>query len=361
MASLFEPLVIRGVEFRNRVWVSPMCQYSAIDGVISEWHRIHLGALASGGSGLVFVEATGISPEGRISLGCTGIWNDIQADAFKPLIDFSHSIGNKMGMQLAHAGRKGSTMVPWDDHEIADVDEGGWETVSASPISFRDFPTPHELTEDEILKIVDQFAAAAIRAVNVGFDVIEIHAAHGYLLHQFFSPLSNKRVDSYGGDFQGRIKFLLEVSKKVRSVIPDKTPLFVRISASDWVDGGWDLTQSIELAKILSTMGVDLIDVSSGGLVHDAKIVSAPGYQVAFSESIKRNANILTSAVGLITESQQAEEIVSSGKADAVMLGRAMLRNPRWAMQAAEELGIKISWPLQLERARRLDPRRSPQ
>lgn len=361
MASLFDPLVIRGVEFRNRVWVSPMCQYSAIDGVIGEWHRIHLGALASGGNGLVFVEATGVSPDGRISIGCTGIWNDVQANAFKPLIDFSHSMGNKMGIQLAHAGRKGSTMVPWDDHEIASQDEGGWETVSASPISFRDFPTPNELTETEILKLIDQYAAAAKRAVNVGFDVIEIHAAHGYLLHQFFSPLTNKRTDSYGGSFQGRIKFLVDVSRKVRSVIPDETPLFVRISASDWVEGGWDLDQSIELAKVLATVGVDLIDVSSGGLVHDAKIVSGPGYQVAFAAAIKQNANILTSAVGLITESAQAEEIISSGKADAVMLGREMLRNPRWAMAAAEELGVRITWPLQLERARKLSPRRSPQ
>jgi len=359
--SMFNSLQIRDLKIPNRVWVSPMCQYSAKDGLISEWHRIHLGAFATGGAGLVFVEATAVTPEGRISVGCPGIWDDLHADAFKPIIDFAHDMKSTIGIQLAHAGRKGSTMLPWDDHVIASTAEGGWTTVAPSAESYKDFPIPHELSVVEISELSKSFVAAAKRAIRVGFDVIELHAAHGYLFHQFFSPLSNHRTDEYGGNFEGRTRFLREVTAAVRKGIPEGVPLFVRISATDWVDGGWNIDDSVRLARELKLLGADLIDVSSGGLVHNAKILSGPGYQVPFAQAVKSGADILTSAVGLITDAHQAEEIVSSGKADAVMLAREMLRNPHWPMAAAEELGIQIPWQLQFERARKLSPRPSPQ
>jgi len=360
-SSLFAPIKIRSTEFGNRVWVSPMCQYSAKDGVVSEWHHVHLGAFATGGVGLIMVEATGVEPEARISIGCTGMWNDKQAEAFKPIVKFVHSQGVKIGIQLAHAGRKGSTMVPWDDHEIASADEGGWETVGPSPISYKDFPLPRELSVAEINELTTKFVEASLRSVEAGFDVIEIHAAHGYLFHQFISPITNKRTDQYGGSFENRIRFLLETAKAIRAHIGEEMPLFTRISATDWVDGGWDIEESIALCRILKEVGVDLIDVSSGGLVHDAKITTGPGYQVQLAAQVKAGADILTSAVGIITEATQAEEIISSKSSDAVMIGRQMLRNPRWAISAAEELGEKIPWSLQLERSRRLGARKSPQ
>ena len=359
--SMFDKLKIREVEFSNRVWVSPMCQYSAIDGVVGEWHRIHLGAFASGGAGLVMVEATAVVANGRISTGCTGLWSDKHAQAFIPMIDFAHSMGTRMGIQLAHAGRKGSTLLPWDNHVIASPAEGGWDTDAPSALSYQDFPVPHALSVSEIHALTQEFISAAKRAVEVGFDVIELHAAHGYLFHQFLSPLSNERVDQYGGSFENRIRFLCEVATQVRKIVPESNPLFVRISATDWVDGGWALKDSIELTKILKEIGVDLIDVSSGGLVHYAKIITSPGYQVEFSEAIRKESGILTSAVGLIMEASQAEEILQSGRADAVMLGRAMLRNPHWPMSAAEDLGVRISWQKQFERARKIAPRPSPQ
>ncbi|MEK6648154.1 MAG: NADH:flavin oxidoreductase/NADH oxidase, partial [Actinomycetota bacterium] len=333
---------------------SPMCQYSAKNGVVGEWHRVHLGAFATGGAGLIFVEATAVVPEGRISVGCPGIWNDEQAEAFRPIVDFAHSMGATIGIQLAHAGRKGSTMPPWNDHLIAHSNEGGWESVSASPIAFHGMPTPRELSVAEIAELTQNFVGAAQRAIKVGFDVIELHAAHGYLFHQFISPLSNKRADEYGGDFNGRTRFLREVAQQVRQGIPEGVPLFVRISATDWVEGGWNIEDSISLAREFKNLGVDLIDVSSGGLIHGVKVPVGPGYQVPFSEAIKKETGILTSAVGLITDAHQAEEIVASGKADAVMLAREMLRNPRWPMAAAEKLGIRITWPVQYERARTL-------
>jgi len=359
--KLLTPLRIRGCEFKNRIWVSPMCQYSADSGVVGTWHLVHLGAFATGGAGLIMVEATAVTPEARISLGCTGIWNAIQAEAFRPSIEFVHSQRTLIGIQLAHAGRKGSTMKPWDDHEIASSVEGGWKTVSASSIPFKDFPIPHELSISEIDSLIEAFVAAAKRAVSVGFDVIEIHAAHGYLFHQFLSPLTNKRTDQYGGALTNRFKFLLNTAAAIRKSIPEDMPLFVRISATDWVSGGWDLKDSIELCKELKKVGVDLIDVSSGGIIHDAKIQPAPGYQVPFSEAIRTDAAILTAAVGIIVEAEQAEDIVGSGKSDAVMVGRQMLRNPRFAISVAEELGEKIDWSVQLERARRIGPRKSPQ
>ena len=353
-AALFQEFKIRDLSIPNRAWVSPMCQYSAENGLVGEWHRVHLGAFATGGAGLIFVEATGVVPEGRISIGCPGIWNDELAQAFQPIVDFTHSMGSTMGIQLAHAGRKGSTMRPWDDHLVAEFDEGGWQTVSASEVAFTGMPTPKALSKPEIADLVADFAKAAERAVKVGFDVIEIHAAHGYLLHQFLSPLTNQRTDEYGGDLTGRMRFLLEVAATVRATIPAGMPLFVRISATDWVDGGWDLDQSVILCTKLKEIGVDLIDVSSGGLVSNVVIPVAPGYQVPFAETIRAKAGIATSAVGVITEADQAEEIISSGKADAVMLAREMLRNPRWALAASEELGVRGSWPSQFTRASKL-------
>lgn len=338
-----------------------MCQYSADDGVVGDWHRVHLGAFATGGVGMIMVEATAVMPNGRISIGCSGIWSDKHAEAFRPSIDFAHSQGTLIGIQLAHAGRKGSTMKPWDDHELALIEEGGWINIAPSALAYKDFPIPHAMTSEEIEGAEQAFVDAAIRSERVGFDLIEIHAAHGYLFHQFLSPLSNKRQDHYGGSFENRIRFLVETVKKVRSAISQDTPLFVRISATDWVEGGWDLDEAVELCKILKDVGADLIDVSSGGLVHDSKITTGPGYQVPFAAKIKSDAQILTSAVGQITAGDQAEEIIASGKADAVMLGREMLRNPRWAIAAAEELGEKIPWSIQLERARKIGARKSPQ
>jgi 2,4-dienoyl-CoA reductase-like NADH-dependent reductase (Old Yellow Enzyme family) len=349
---LFTPLKLRNTNFPNRVWVSPMCQYSAEEGVVGSWHQAHIGALATGAPGLILMEASAVSPEGRISIACPGLWNDQQAAAFKPLVDFAHSQNVPVGIQLAHAGRKGSTMRPWDDHLIAGVAEGGWQTVSASPIAFNNMPTPTELSIAQIQELVRKFADAAKRAQDVGFDVIEIHAAHGYLLHQFYSPLSNNRTDEYGGSFENRIRLLLEVTKAVRSRLGEQVVLFVRISASDWVADGWSIEDSVQLAVELKLLGVDLIDVSSGGTVPNAQIPVGPGYQVEFAQRIKSEAQIPTSAVGMITEAKQANEIVANGKADAVMLARAMLRNPRWAMQAAEDLGEVIAWPNQLARGR---------
>jgi 2,4-dienoyl-CoA reductase-like NADH-dependent reductase (Old Yellow Enzyme family) len=354
MNTLFDPFSLRDQTFKNRVWVSPMCQYSAVDGFVGPWHQVHLGSFATGGVGLIMVEATGVVPEGRISIGCPSIEDDEHAEAFRPMIDFAHAHGVKIGIQLAHAGRKASTMLPSDDHLMASKSEGGWQAVSPSPIAFHGYPEPRELTNLEIKLLVRDFAVAAERAVAVGFDVIEIHAAHGYLLHQFYSPLANTRSDEYGGDFEGRTRFLVEVAQAVREAIPSGTPLFVRISATDWVDGGWNLIDSIELARILKVIGVDLIDVSTGGNVHNAPIKATPGFQVPFAAAIRNEAGIPTTAVGLITEPEQAQYIVETGEADAVFLARAMLRNPRWALSAAEKLEVKIDWPIQLQRGRTL-------
>lgn len=352
MNSLFDPLTIGSVAFQNRVWVSPMCQYSATDGLVGDWHRAHLDAFATGAPGLIMVEATGVVPQGRISIACPSIEDDKHAQAFKPMIDFAHSQNVKIGIQLAHAGRKASTMRPWDDHRMATASEGGWQSVSSSAIAFHGYPAPRELSIGEIHQLTLDYAAAAQRAVAVGFDVIEIHAAHGYLMHQFYSPLSNKRTDEYGGEFKNRIRFLLEATQAVRQAIPADTPLFVRLSATDWVEDGWNLVDSIELCTQLKALGVDLIDVSTGGNVHDAPIKATPGFQVPFAAAIRAEAQILTTAVGLITEPEQAQYIIESGEADAVFLARAMIRNPRWAMFAAEKLGVKIEWPQQMERGR---------
>jgi len=312
----------------------------------------HLGAFATGEAGLVMAEATGVVSEGRISIACPGIYNDAQIAAFKKINDFAHTQGVAMGIQLAHAGRKGSTMRPTDDHLMATVAEGGWTTSSASAQAFHGMPEPLSLTVPQIHQLVKDFAQAAKNAIKAGFDVLEIHAAHGYLLHQFYSPLSNFRTDEYGGSFENRVRFLLEVAKAVRSAIPDSTPLFIRISASDWSDEGWQIIDSVELCKQLKDIGVDLIDVSSGGNLHNAPINPVPGYQVPFAQAIKVESDIAVAAVGAITDPHQAQEIINSNKADAVFLARAMIRNPRWAMAAAEELKEMISWPAPLERGR---------
>ena len=346
---LFSPLTLRGVTFANRLWVSPMCQYSApLDGIAREWHQVHIGTFATGGAGLIMMEATGVLPEGRISINCLGLWNGEQRDAYKPIVKFAHAMGTKIGIQLAHAGRKGSTMPPGSDHPFASVAEGGWSAPAPSEIPFGKMPTPHAMSAEEIKNTVAGFAAAAKRAVDAGFDLVEIHAAHGYLIHQFLSPLSNARSDEYGGSFENRTRFLVQIVNAIRGVIPESMPLFVRISATDWVEGGWDLPQSIELARVLKHVGVDLIDVSSGALSDKQQIPVGPGYQVPFASAIKAEAEIPTSAVGMIQEAEFANEIVASGKADAVMAARAFLRNPRWALDVAHQLGAEIKWQPQL-------------
>lgn len=352
MPKLFDPIVIRGLEIKNRAWVSPMCQYSAKDGIVGEWHHVHLGSFATGGAGLIIAEASGIVAEGRISIGCPGLYNEAQVAAWAPITEFAHSMGAKIGIQLAHAGRKAGTTLPGADHLMATPEEGGWQPVAPSAIAFEGYAVPHALTVEEIHGLVKEFGAAAKRAIKAGFDLVEIHAAHGYLLHEFYSPLSNQRTDEYGGDFEGRVRFLKEVVREVRASIAESVPLFVRISASDWTEGGWTIEDSVRLANELIPLGVDLIDTSSGGNVPNAKIAVGPGYQVAFSEAIKHGSTVLTSAVGMITDPVQANAIIESGQADAVMLAREFLRNPRWPLHAAHVLGADIKWPAQLVRGK---------
>ena len=352
MPQLFDPIVIRGLEIKNRAWVSPMCQYSATDGLVGEWHHVHLGGFATGGAGLVMAEATGVTPEGRISLGCPGLYNEAQVAAWTPIVNFAHSMGVKIGIQLAHAGRKAGTTLPGSEHFMATPEEGGWQAVAPSAIAFEGYPEPRALTVNEIHELVKSFGAAAKRAIAAGFDLLEIHAAHGYLLHEFYSPLSNLRTDEYGGDFEGRTRFLKEVVQEIRTSIDQSVPLFVRISASDWTEGGWSSEDSVRLANELLPLGVDLIDVSSGGNVHNAEIAVGPGYQVEFSEAIKHGSTIKTSAVGMINDPVQADTIISSGQADAVMLAREFLRNPRWPLHAAKVLGVEIKWPIQITRGK---------
>jgi 2,4-dienoyl-CoA reductase-like NADH-dependent reductase (Old Yellow Enzyme family) len=328
-----------------------MCQYSAEDGVATQWHDVHIGSFATGGAGLIMMEATGVVPEGRISTQCLGLWNDKQRDQLIPIVKFAHSMGTKIGIQLAHAGRKGSCLPPWSQRPMATIEEGGWECVAPSAISFGGkYPVPRALTSAEINELVISFGQSAKRAVEAGFDLVEIHGAHGYLIHQFLSPISNTRTDNYGGSFENRTRFLREITESVRSNIPDSMPLFLRISASDWLDGGWSIEESISLAKELKVLGVDLVDVSSGGTSSGAPVPVGPGYQVPFSDRIRNEAKIPTAAVGLITEALQAEEIIATGKADAVMMAREMLRNPRWPLAAAKLLGADIAWPVQLLR-----------
>ena len=352
MSALFEPMQLRNLVIPNRLWVSPMCQYKAVDGIVGDWHLMHLGALATGGAGLIIAEATAVSPEGRISVACPGLWNDDQVAAWSRVVTFAHSQGALVGVQLAHAGRKASTLQPWADHQFAGAEEGGWQAVAPSTEPFTGYPTPRALTISEIEEVITHFAQAARRAITAGFDVLEIHAAHGYLLHEFLSPLSNFRTDAYGGSLENRMRILLEVAAAVRK--ETDAPLLVRISATDWTEGGWDLASSVVLATRLRDIGVDLIDVSTGGNVANAEIPVAPGYQVPFAEVIRRDADIAVSAVGLITEPQQAEDLVAQTPIDAVMVARAVMRNPRWPLEAAESLGVVIPWIAPLERARRI-------
>jgi 2,4-dienoyl-CoA reductase-like NADH-dependent reductase (Old Yellow Enzyme family) len=353
MPHLFDPLTIRDLSLANRVVVSPMCEYSSTDGFVNDWHFVHLGSRAVGGAGLVLTEATAVLPEGRISPQDLGIWSDKHVEPLSRVVRFIHEQGSVAGMQLAHAGRKASTYRPWEGNSAVPESEGGWKKVVApSALRFTDnYPMPQALTNDGIREIVAAFAAAARRACDAGFRVIEIHGAHGYLIHEFLSPLSNQRDDAYGGSFENRTRFIREIVAAVRSSWPKGAPLFVRISATDWVDGGWDIRQSVELARGLKELGVDLVDCSSGGTVPHAEIPVGPGYQTAFAEQIRRETGIMTGAVGMITSPVQAEHIIATGQADAVIMAREFLRDPYWPLRAARELGQPISWPVQYLRA----------
>ena len=352
-SKLFEKYKIRGIEFRNRLWVSPMCQYSSEDGMPTDWHLVHLGSRAVGGAGLVIMEATAVSPEGRISPSDAGIWSDAHAESYQRITKFIKSQGAVAGIQIAHAGRKASTAEPWNGGKMVDEGDGGWEPVAPNAIAFADdYPMPREMTKADIEKATEDFVAAARRAVQAGFEVIEIHAAHGYLFHEFLSPISNKRTDEYGGSLENRMRFPLAVAKQVRAAVPEDLPVFVRISATDWTDGGWDLEQSVEFCRALQESGIDLIDVSTGGNVLQAKIPVAPGYQVSFAAEIRKQARIATGAVGLITDAKQAEEILQKGEADAVLIAREFLRDPYFPFTAARELGDGIDYvPKQYGRA----------
>jgi 2,4-dienoyl-CoA reductase-like NADH-dependent reductase (Old Yellow Enzyme family) len=354
MTHLFVPLTLRGLTLPNRIAVSPMCQYQAHEGVANEWHHVHLGGLAQGGAGLVFTEAAAILPEGRISPEDLGLWNLEQAEALAPIVKFIKGQGAVPGIQLAHAGRKASTFAPWRGSGNVPRDRGGWSSVGPSPLPFdTGWAEPAALDEAGIIRVIDAFMDATRRALAAGFQIIEVHAAHGYLLHQFLSPLSNHRQDAYGGSFENRTRLLREVVGALRAILPEDLPLFVRLSATEWAEGGWDLDQSVALALELRALGVDLVDCSSGGGVAGAKIPVAPGYQVPFAARIRTEAGVATGAVGLITEPQQAERILAEGAADLVFLGRELLRNPRWPLQAAEALGAEVPWPASYARAAR--------
>ncbi len=353
MAGLFDPLAIRDLKFANRVFVSPMCQYSSHDGYANDWHFVHLGSRAVGGAGLVLTEATAVLPEGRISPQDLGIWADGHIEMLSRIVRFIHEQGSVAGMQLAHAGRKASTGRPWEAPGKVPESEGGWgKVVAPSALTFTDnYPMPQALTSDGIQEVIAAFAAAARRACQAGFRVLEIHAAHGYLIHEFLSPLSNKRADDYGGSFENRTRMCRETVAAIRSTWPKELPLFVRISSTDWIDGGWNIDESVKLAGQLKPMGVDLIDCSSGGNVPHAKIPVGPGYQVAFAERIRHEAEIMTGAVGMITSPVQAELIIRTEQADAVIMAREFLRDPYWALRAARELDEQIAWPVQYLRA----------
>lgn len=343
MSNLFSSIKIKQVELKNRIVVSPMCQYSSINGLPTDWHLVHLGSRAIGGAGLVFTEATAVSPEGRISPDDAGIWNDEQANAYKRITSFIKLQNSVPAIQLAHAGRKASTFSPWKGNGKVEIENGGWQTLAPSAIPFADnFPDPKEMSENDIKLVIDQFIQAAKRSMDAGFEIIELHMAHGYLVHEFLSPISNHRKDLYGGSLENRCRFAIDVAKSVREVIPDSMPLFVRISSTDWTEGGWDIEQSIQLAKWLKNVGADLIDCSSGGNILKAQIPAGPGYQIPFAQRIKEEANILTGGVGLITSAEQAEQIIETDKADLIFLAREMLRDPYWALHAAKKLNVDL-------------------
>jgi len=351
MTRLFSELNLKGTTFKNRIFVSPMCQYSSEEGMPTDWHLIHLGSRAVGGAALVMAEATAVSPEGRISPWDSGIWTNQHAQAFLRVTSFIKTQGALPGIQLAHAGRKASTDKPWRGEKFLGRNEGGWQPLAPSPLPFDPrWPAPREMSPEEIRGAVADFAAAAKRAMDAGFEVLELHMAHGYLAHEFLSPLSNKRNDEYGGDLENRLRFPLQVAKAVRDIWSKS--LFVRISCTDWVEGGWDLKQSLEFCWRLKGIGIDLIDCSSGGMVPDARIPAAPGYQTPFAAAIRKEIEIATGAVGLILDPAQAEQILVTGQADAIFLAREMLRDPYWPLHAAKALRVNLPWPPQYDRAR---------
>ena len=354
MSRLFSPIKIRSLQLKNRIVVSPMCQYSSEDGLPTDWHFVHLGSRAVGGAALIIMEATAVSPEGRISPDDAGIWSDKHAEAYKKITAFIKSQNSIPAIQLAHAGRKASTYAPWKGRGAVDEKEGGWQTIAPSPIPFSDnYPIPKEMSKQDIQDVLGQFKLATERSIEAGFQIIELHFAHGYLVHEFLSPLSNFRNDEYGGSLENRCRLAIEIARNVRNTIPEEMPLFVRISSTDWVEDGWDISQSVKLAEWLKDTGIDLIDCSSGGNVAKADIPLEPGYQVPFSDEIRKKVEILTAGVGLITSPEQAENIIRTGQADLIVLAREMLRNPYWPLYAAEKLKTDIQWPDQYKRAKR--------
>ncbi|MGE5609258.1 MAG: NADH:flavin oxidoreductase/NADH oxidase [Bacillota bacterium] len=355
MSHLFSPLKLRELEFRNRVFVSPMCQYSSVDGMATDWHLVHLGSRAVGGAALVMAEATAVSPEGRITPEDLGIWSEKHVEGLRRIARFIKEHGAAPAIQIAHAGRKASTAAPWQGGNPLSMEAGGWQPIAPTPLPFDDkHPVPREMTGLDIAAVVEQFAAAAKRSLAAEFEAVEIHMAHGYLLHEFLSPLTNRRTDEHGGTLENRMRLPLAVARRVREIWPGKWPVFVRISATDWVEGGWDIQQSIILSRSLKDLGIDLIDCSSGGLVPHAKMPVSPGYQVPFAEAIRREVGIATGAVGLIIKPEQADRIIRNNQADAVLLAREMLRNPYWPLHAAHVLGVDVSWPKQYARAKPL-------
>jgi len=354
MPKLFESIKLRDLTVKNRIWISPMCQYSCEnkDGVPGSWHETHLASRAIGGAGLIIVEASAVSPEGRITPWCTGIWNEEQTKAWRKIVDLCHSYGAKMAMQLAHAGRKGSTHRESSGVGSVPTSEGGWETVSSTLQAFGDYTAPKKLSVSEIAELVKAFGLAAKRSVEAGFDAVEIHGAHGYLLHQFLSPLSNDRDDEYGGSLENRARMLMEVITEIRKTIPEAMPIFLRLSATDYAEGGWDQDQTAIVSGWATEAGVDLIDVSSGGLITGVKIPSGPGYQVPLAEYVADRISEPVSAVGQITDPQQAEQILQSGKVDVILIARASLRDPYWPLRAASELGVELKWPDQYSRGK---------
>ena len=352
MPHLLEPLTLRSLQLAHRILVSPMCQYSCADGFATDWHLVHLGSRAVGGAALVFTEATAVAPEGRISPQDLGIYDDRHVEGLARIVRFVQGQGAAAGIQLAHAGRKGSTSRLWEGGRAVAPEDGGWQPVGPTGAAFADgYPVPRALETAELAAVVSSFRAAAARALSAGFDVVEIHAAHGYLIQEFLSPLVNTRADEYGGSYDNRVRLCLEVVAAVRSVWPERLPVFIRISSTDWKDGGWDLEQSVELARRLREHGVDLVDCSSGGAVPDAKVAVGPGYQVPFAARIRREAGIATGAVGLINGAAQADAIIRGGEADCVLLARELLRDPYWPLHAAQELGAALPWPPQYVRA----------
>ncbi len=354
MSLLFSPLTIKSIRLKNRIIVSPMCQYSSVDGFATDWHLVHLGSRAIGGAALIIQEATAVSAAGRITYGDLGIWKNEHIEKLSAIVAFIHEHGSVAGIQLAHAGRKASCELPWKGGQQVHSGDGHWQTVAPSPMPFYESDMiPHELSKEEIGSLVNDFKAATIRAVKAGYKVVEIHAAHGYLINEFLSPLSNLRTDEYGGSFENRIRFLLEIIAAIKRVWPADLPLFVRVSASDWVEGGWTIADSVQLAMILKKKGIDLIDASSGGSLSTANIPAGPGYQVPFAAAIKKQSGILTGAVGIITNAKQAEDILQQQQADCIIIAREHLRDPYFALHAAKELNEDVEWPVQYIRAKR--------